>query len=177
VGVAVLLSASATATLGIQNLALGLSHRHYVPARFGRPNRFGVAGAPVWCTAMVATACFMLFGTHEATYLGLYAAGVFVLLSMTCWATVRRLLRERSGPGVFGAVMAATFTSTATAVIFAERFADGAWAYLLLVPLFYAGMSAARRARGVPTTQQECLGRCLACSCPGLGPPAVPERA
>lgn len=122
IGVAVLLSASATATLGIQNLALGLSHRHYLPARLGRRNRFGVAGAPVWYTAAVASACFVLFGTHEGTYLALYAAGVFVVLSMTCWATVRRLLRERSGLGVLGAAVAATFTTTATAVIFAERF-------------------------------------------------------
>ena len=175
VGVAVLLSASATAMLGIQNLALGLSHRHYLPARLGRRNRFGVAGVPVWCTALVAASCFVVFGTHEATYLALYAAGVFVLLSMTCWATVRRLLRERKGFGVLGAVVAATFTSTATAVIFAERFGDGVWAYLLLVPLFYVGMSAARRARGAPSAEQECLGRCLACSCPGLGPPALAE--
>ena len=39
VSVAVLLSASATAMLGIQNLSLGLSHRHYLPARLGRRNR------------------------------------------------------------------------------------------------------------------------------------------
>lgn len=176
IGIAVLLSASATATLGIQNLSLGLSHRHYLPARLGRRNRFGVAGAPVWCTALVASACFVLFGTHEGTYLALYAAGVFVLLSMTCWATVRRLLRERSGLGVLGASVAAAFTTMATAVIFAERFLEGAWVYLILVPLFYAGMSAARRRRGAPSVEQECLGRCLACSCPGLGPPAVVEE-
>jgi hypothetical protein len=176
VGVAVLLSASATAMLGIQNLALGLSHRHYLPARLGQRNRFGVAGAPVWCTALVATACFVLFGTHEATYLALYAAGVFVLLSITCWATVRRLLRERRGIGVLGAVVAASFTSTATAVIFAERFQDGAWLYLVLVPALYVGMSAARRARGTPSIDQDCLGRCLACSCPGLGPPSIEEN-
>lgn len=176
VGVAVLLSASATAALGIQNLARGLSHRHYLPERFGRRGRFGVAPAPVWYTAVVAGACFVLFGTHEATYLALYAAGVFVLLSMTCWATARRLVRERSWASAVGAVVAATFTSTATAIIFTERFADGVWAYLLLVPLFYVGMSAARRARGAPSVDEERLGRCLACSCPGLGPPALTEE-
>jgi hypothetical protein len=89
---------------------------------------------------------------------------------------VRRLLRERRGTGVLGAVVAASFTSTATAVIFAERFQDGVWLYLVLVPVLYAGMSAARRARGTPSIDQDCLGRCLACSCPGLGPPSLAGR-
>lgn len=52
---------------------------------------------------------------------------------------------------------------------------DGAWAYLILVPFFYAGMSVARRRRGAPSAEQEYLGRCLACSCPGLGAPKVVE--
>lgn len=173
VGVAVLLSASATAALGIQNLALGLSRRHYLPERFGRPNPSGVAPAPVWCAAAGAALCFVLIGTHEAIYLAVYAAGVFVLLSMTCWATVRRLLRGRAGIGLLGAIVAAMFTSTATVVIFAERFEDGAWVYLLLVPVFYAGMSATRRSRGLPSTVEDGLGKRLACSCPGLGPCSV----
>jgi hypothetical protein len=157
-------------------LSAGITFIEYLSARLGRRNRFGVAGAPVWCTALVAAACFVLFGTHEATYLALYAAGVFVLLSTTCWAAVRRLVRERRGTGVLGAVVAASFTSTATAVIFAERFQDGVWLYLVLVPVLYAGMSAARRARGTPSIDQDCLGRCLACSCPGLGPPSLAGR-
>lgn len=32
--------------------------------------------------------CFVAFGTDEETYLTLYAAGVFILLSITGWATV-----------------------------------------------------------------------------------------
>ena len=37
------------------------------------------------------------FGTREETYLALYAAGVFVLLSMTSWAAARRLVRSLRG--------------------------------------------------------------------------------
>ena len=69
----------------------------------------------------VCVLCFLVFGTHEETYLALYAAGVFILLSLTGWATVKRLLREnRRGPTLGGlatlggVMLAALLTSGAT---------------------------------------------------------------
>jgi len=79
-------SAAAAAAQGVQNLSLGLRYRHYIPAWLGERNRFGVAASPVWIVVVVCVACFFAFGTHEETYLSLYAAGVFILLSMTGWA-------------------------------------------------------------------------------------------
>ncbi len=100
VGIAVLLPAAAASTQGIQNLALGLRYRHYVPAYMGQRNRHDVADKPVWIEIGVFVLCFVLFGTAEETYLALYAAEVFILLSLTGWAAVKRLVREyRRAPG------------------------------------------------------------------------------
>jgi hypothetical protein len=175
VGVAVLLSACATATQGLQHLGHGLSHRHYVPEWFGRTNRFGVANQPIWLEVLVVSVCFVAFGTREETYLALYAAGVFVLLSMTGWAASKRLflgLRNESSPvravQFVGVLIAAGLTSAATIIIFRARFFDGAWLYFVIVPILFAGMTGVRRFRGVPTPDEDYLGRCIACTCPRI---------
>ncbi|MEJ2748131.1 MAG: hypothetical protein P8183_09525 [Anaerolineae bacterium] len=148
VGVAVLLSASAASAQGLQNLALGLEHRHYIPAIIGQRNRFDVAAMPVWIEVAIVSFCFLFFGTHEETYLAIYAAGVFILLSMTGWAATKRLLRyiriERplsKLAALAGTAVAALLTTGATIIIFAERFLEGAWTYLLFIPLLYASFS------------------------------------
>ena len=48
VGILVLGSASAASAQGLQNLALGLGTRNYIPATLAQRNRFGVADKPVW---------------------------------------------------------------------------------------------------------------------------------
>ncbi|MGI8556642.1 MAG: hypothetical protein ACR2LT_09850, partial [Pyrinomonadaceae bacterium] len=94
IGVAVLLSACAASAQGLQNLSLGLRYRHYIPASYGEQNQFDVSAKPVWLEVGIVVLCFLFFGTQEETYLALYAAGVFILLSMTGWAASKRLLRE-----------------------------------------------------------------------------------
>jgi hypothetical protein len=83
IGVVVLGSASATSAQGLQNLALGLRYRHYIPVLLGRLNRFDVADKPVWIEVALVSLCYLIWGTSEETYLAVYAAGVLILLSMT----------------------------------------------------------------------------------------------
>ena len=165
IGIAVLLSASAAAAQGVQNLALGLRYRHYIAASLGQRNRYDVAGKPVWLMIFVIGLCFVFFGTHEETYLALYAAGVFILLSMTGWAACKRLYREGRGHFSFGNIaslvgtaVAALLTSGATFIIFDERFVDGAWIYFLLVPALYVAFTYYRRKLGNPPSIEERLG-------------------
>jgi nucleotide-binding universal stress UspA family protein len=165
VGVIVLMSASAASAQGLQNLALGLKERHYIPPAFGALNRREVAGRPVWLEVGIVCLCFLLFGTREGTYLALYAAGVFILLSMTGWAVTKRLVREGAGrfsirnvASVASSGTAALLTSGATLVIFAERFLEGAWAYFLFVPVLYAAFSYFRRRIGAPSRALDYLG-------------------
>ncbi|MCB0330277.1 MAG: universal stress protein [Bdellovibrionales bacterium] len=171
IGIAVLLSAAAASAQGIQNLSLGLRYRHYIPAWFGQRNRFEVAANPVWLQVAICAVCFLFIGTHEETYLALYAAGVFILLSLTGWAAVKRLLRELRGgmsigkvSSLAGVIVAALLTSVATIIIFEERFTEGAWMYLVLVPLFYFLFGGIRNRLGSPGSVEDRLGMLLSSS-------------
>ncbi len=177
IGIAVLLSASAASAQGLQNLFLGLSTRNYVPDRLGRPNDYGVADAPVWLEVAICCVAFLLFGAEEETYLAIYAAGVFILLSMTGWAAGKRLIRElqegfESGKAftLGGALASAVLTTVATGIIFYERFAEGAWTYFVFIPLLYVGFSYFRRQLGEPGELAERLGEIEEAALGGFGP-------
>jgi len=166
IGVVVLGSAAAASAQGIQNLALGLRYRQYIPASLGIRNRFDVADRPVWLEVTIVSLCFLAFGTREETYLAIYAAGVFILLSLTGWAAAKRLTRELrakfSAAGLatlIGTALAAVLTSFATSIIFYERFTEGAWTYLLFVPALYALFTYFRSRLGEPMPLDEHLGR------------------
>jgi len=186
VGVAVLMSASAASAQGLQNLALGLKERRYIPPVFGQPNKFEVADKPVWLEVAIVSVCFLLFGTHEETYLAIYAAGVFILLSMTGWAVTKRLVREvrekfeiTKALLIIGTVLAAILTTAATVIIFEERFFEGAWTYLLFIPLLYVLFTYSRNRLGDPSPEMDYLGALDAAQLAGFGfgqmaPEAVP---
>ena len=176
VGIAVLMSASAAAAQGLQNLSLGLSERRYVPPLFGKRNEYQVADKPVWLQVILVGIVFLLFGTHEETYLAIYAAGVFVLLSMTGWAVAKRLLRqvrEKFDIGtallIVGTILAAILTTGATGIIFVERFADGAWTYFIFIPLLYVIFGYTRKQMGEPSAALDYLGRLDASNLAGFG--------
>ena len=164
IGIAVLLSAAAASAQGIQNLSLGLKYRNYIPGYWGIRNRFDVPTLPVWFQVIVVIFCFLVFGTREETYLALYAAGVFVLLSMTGWATTKRLVRRLRSKFVLNDVIAffltlfaSVLSTLATLIIFEERFVEGAWMYIFLVPAFFIIFSHFRTKLGVPSRMQDRL--------------------
>jgi nucleotide-binding universal stress UspA family protein len=155
IGIAVLLSAAAASAQGIQNLALGLRARHYIPASWGRRNKFDVPGFPVWAQTAIVISAFVFFGTREETYLALYAAGVFILLSMTGWSAFKRFLRfykDSKKLEYFIGILITLFSSIcatfATFIIFEERFFEGAWSYLLMVPALFVGFDYFRKRLG-----------------------------
>jgi nucleotide-binding universal stress UspA family protein len=176
VGIAVLMSASAASAQGLQNLALGLYERNYIPRYMGQRNTFEVADKPVWLEVSIVSICFALFGTHEETYLAIYAAGVFILLSMTAWAVTKRLIRrvrQKFSLGTFftiiGTIIAALLTTGATIIIFAERFMEGAWTYFIFIPLLYGTFTYFRRYMGAPTAEMEYVGMLDAAQLAGFG--------
>ena len=171
IGIAVLASAAAAAAQGVQNLSLGLRYRHYIPAWLGERNRYGVAGNPVWVMVGVCVVCFIVFGTHEETYLALYAAGVFILLSLTGWASVKRLIRQNRRRMTVGGVaalggttVAALLTSGATAIIFEERFTEGAWLYVVILPILYVVFWRIRGKLGAPRSVEDRIGQMISSS-------------
>jgi nucleotide-binding universal stress UspA family protein len=165
VGIAVLMSASAASAQGLQNLALGLKKRNYIPPALGQQNMHDVADKPVWLEVSLVSLAFLLFGTKEETYLAIYAAGVFILLSMTGWAVTKRLIRQARnnysiGKALLipGTAVAAALTTGATGIIFEERFLEGAWTYLLFIPILYLGFSFSRAKLGEPDPVMDYLG-------------------
>lgn len=184
VGIAVLMSASAAASQGIQNLALGLTRRRYLPQSLGQQNRFEVADRPVWIQVGIVAVCYLFFGTNEETYLAIYAAGVFILLSMTGWAVTKRLVRElreefaaQKIPLIMGTIVAALLTSAATVIIFEERFFEGAWTFLIFIPLLFAAFTYFRSVLGEPTPEMDYLGQLDAAQLAGFGFGQVPAQA
>jgi nucleotide-binding universal stress UspA family protein len=176
VGIFVLMSASAASAQGLQNLALGLKERHYIPFAFGALNKYEVADKPVWLEVFFVSICFLVFGTHEETYLALYAAGVFILLSMTGWAVTKRLVREvrekisvQKVALISGTTIAALLTSSATLIIFEERFLEGAWAYFILIPILYAAFTYFRKRIGAPSPEMDYLGQINSSLLAGFG--------
>ena len=130
----------------------------------------------MWIEVGIVSISFLLFGTHEETYLALYAAGVFILLSMTGWAVTKRLFNQIRGEfsigkvGVLaGTVVASLMTSAATVIIFEERFLEGAWMYMAMIPLLYAFFTYFRNRLGVPSPIMEYLGRLDAAQLAGFG--------
>ncbi|MDH3943909.1 MAG: universal stress protein, partial [Anaerolineae bacterium] len=176
IGVAVLMSASAASAQGLQNLALGLHQRRYIPQQLGHRNKFDVADKPVWIEVAIVSVAFLFFGTHEETYLAIYAAGVFILLSMTGWAVTQRLIRElgesfsiKNFGLAAGTVVASLLTTVSTVIIFQERFFEGAWTYFLFIPLLYYGFTYFRLRLGAPAPEMEYLGRFNAYQLAGFG--------
>jgi nucleotide-binding universal stress UspA family protein len=184
IGIAVLMSASAASAQGLQNLALGLKERQYLPPVLGQPNQYEVADKPVWIEVAIVSVCFFFFGTHEETYLALYAAGVFILLSMTGWAVTKRLVRSArekfSWSNAFltlGSITAALLTSISTLIIFEERFLEGAWTYLLFIPVIYAAFTYVRNRIGEPNPEMDYLGQLDAAHLAGFGFGQVPAKS
>lgn len=183
VGIAVLMSASAASAQGLQNLALGLKERKYLPSVIGDPNQYEVADKPVWIEVGIVSICFLLFGTYEETYLALYAAGVFILLSMTGWAVTKRLIRNAREKLdvihallIIGTVVAATLTTGATLIIFEERFLEGAWTYFVFIPIIYAGFTYFRSRMGEPNPEMDYLGQLDAAQLAGFGFGQMPVK-
>ena len=176
VGIFVLMSASAASAQGLQNLSLGLKERHYIPRAFGNLNDYEVADKPVWLEVAIVSVCFLFFGTSEETYLAIYAAGVFILLSMTGWAVTKRLLRRlrkqfapQSLLMIVGTTIAAILTTTATIIIFEERFLEGAWTYFIFIPILYAAFSYFRKRIGAPSPEMDYLGQIDSTMLAGFG--------
>jgi amino acid transporter len=144
VSIFVLMSACAASSQGLQNLSSGLTARRYVPESFGSQNSFGVANKPVWLQVLVVSICFLFIGTKEDVYLGLYAAGVFIIISQSGWAVTKRLIREaRQGqfwklfPKFILTGISASLTTVATIIVLIEKFSEGAWLYFVLIPIIY----------------------------------------
>jgi len=145
VSIFVLMSACAASSQGLQNLSSGLASRSYLPEKFTEKNNCDVANKPVWLQVLIVCAGFILIGTKEEIYLGLYAAGVFIIISQSGWAVTRRLIRASQQEKTWQSVVkylitgfSASLTTLATVIVLIEKFSEGAWLYFIFIPLIYS---------------------------------------
>jgi nucleotide-binding universal stress UspA family protein len=103
---------------------------------------------------------------------------------MTGWAVTKRLViqaRESFSFGkiglILGTALASLLTTAATAIIFEERFLEGAWTYLLFIPLLYGFFTYFRNRLGAPSPIMEYLGRLDAAHLAGFGFGQIEVRA
>ena len=66
-------------------------------------------------------------------------------------------------------MLAAVVTSGATLIIFEERFFEGAWTYLLFIPLLYVLFTYSRNRLGEPSPEMDYLGQLDAAQLAGFG--------
>lgn len=166
VGVVVLASVAAASAQALQNLNLGLRNQRYAPAFLAQRNQADVPDWPVRILMALAVFCFLSLGAREEIYLPLYVAGSLLLLVVVSWAVWRRVRREQRA-GLRGAARSsalvylalAAFLSVTAAVVVVHGFLQGAWVYLLFVPIFYVVFHFTRRKMGSPNPLQEELGR------------------
>lgn len=95
---------------------------------------------------------------------------------MTGWAVTKRLVRSArekfkltTALLIFGTIVASLLTTGATLIIFEERFLDGAWTYLLFIPVIYAGFTYFRNRMGAPNPEMDYLGQLDAAQLTGFG--------
>jgi nucleotide-binding universal stress UspA family protein len=95
---------------------------------------------------------------------------------MTGWAVTKRLFRTVRGSASWksvllipGTIVAALLTTSATAVIFYERFREGAWTYFLFIPSLYALFTYFRHRYGNPSADMDYLGQLDAAHLAGFG--------
>jgi nucleotide-binding universal stress UspA family protein len=95
---------------------------------------------------------------------------------MTGWAVTNRLVSQIRTKFSFsligliaGTVLASLLTTAATIIIFSERFLEGAWTYLIFIPMLYAFFSYVRNRLGAPSPMMEYLGRLDAAQLAGFG--------
>jgi nucleotide-binding universal stress UspA family protein len=68
-----------------------------------------------------------------------------------------------------GTAIAALLTSGATVIIFEERLREGAWAYLILIPILYLAFTYFRRNIGAPSPEMDYLGQINSTLLAGFG--------
>ncbi|MEZ4769123.1 MAG: universal stress protein [Caldilineales bacterium] len=164
VGVLALLVVTASAMLAMQSLVLGLRDRRYAPAFLGQRNRSNVANRPVRILAALAVGCFLLVGSQPGIYLPVYVVGTLLLLAIASAGVVRRSLqrdgdRRHIGPQSLLAILAAAVVFLATAAVLLTGLRNGAWLYLVIVPVLFFVFRTTRRKMGSPNPLQEELGR------------------
>ena len=134
----ILVLASNTAFADFPRLSYFLASDRFLPRQFAqRGDRLSFSNGIVAlgvCSALLVIA----FGAREQALLPLYAIGVFTSFTLSQFGMVQRWRRLKPRGWQYSALintLGATVTGVVLVVIAATKFAEGAWAVLLLIPI------------------------------------------
>ncbi|WP_235883749.1 APC family permease [Saccharopolyspora elongata] len=146
--VVLLALAANTSYGGLPVLLARLSSDSLLPHIFGLRADRQVYRQGILALSVVAGVLLVFSGGQVTTLVPLFAIGVFVGFTLSQAGMVRHWLREK-GRGwqarLALAAIGATLTAAAALVITAEKFFDGAWLIVLIIPLLVLGFSAVHR--------------------------------
>lgn len=135
----ILVLASNTAYADFPRLSYFLARDRFLPRQFAqRGDRLVFSNGVIVLGAISAT-LVIAFGAREQDLLPLYTVGVFTSFTLSQFGMFQRWRRlkpegwrRNAGINLFGALI----TGSVLMIIAATRFFDGAWAVILLIPIF-----------------------------------------
>ncbi|WP_239003744.1 APC family permease [Nocardia panacis] len=133
----VLVLAANTSFGGLPVLLSLLAKDRRVPSLFGLRSERPVFRYGVAALAGLAAVVLLIVDADTHRLLPVFAIGVFIGFTISQTGLVRHWYRERGRGWVWRAVLngfGAILTAVALVVLFAEKFAEGAWLLLIIVP-------------------------------------------
>ncbi|HEU5097902.1 MAG TPA: APC family permease [Roseiflexaceae bacterium] len=134
----ILVLAANTSYADFPRLASLLSRDRFLPRQFASRGDRLVFSNGIVALGVFAALLVIVFNAREQAMLPLYAIGVFISFSLSQYGMVRHWLRLRE-PGWRSSTIINAIGAVLTAVVFmviiVTRFAHGAWAVLVLIPL------------------------------------------
>jgi amino acid transporter len=144
----ILVLAANTSYADFPRLASLLSRDRFLPRQFSSRGDRLVFSNGVVALGVFAALLVVAFDAREQAMLPLYAIGVFISFTLSQYGMVRHWLRERE-PSWQRSVLingvGAVLTAVVLAVIVVTKFAQGAWAVLVLTPILVLGFRSVHR--------------------------------
>jgi amino acid transporter len=134
----ILVLAANTSYADFPRLASLLSRDRFLPRQFSSRGDRLVFSNGIVALGVFAAVLVIVFDAREQAMLPLYAIGVFISFTLSQYGMVRHWLRLREPGWRVSAVInaiGAVLTAVVFIVIIITRFAHGAWAVLVLIPV------------------------------------------
>ena len=144
----ILMLAANTSFNGFPRLASILARDRYMPRQFSLLGDRLVFSNGIIVLGLGSILLVAAFGGETTRLIPLYAVGVFVSFTLSQTGMVMRWVRRRDERWILKASLngvGALATGIVSLVIAVTKFAYGAWAVLLLIPLLVAGFRAVER--------------------------------
>jgi amino acid transporter len=134
----ILVLAANTSYADFPRLSSLLSRDRFLPRQFSSRGDRLVFSNGILALGLFAALLVIIFNAREQAMLPLYAIGVFISFTLSQFGMVRHWLRTRE-PGWRRSVLINAIGAMLTAIVFViiiyTRFAHGAWAVLVLLPI------------------------------------------